>query len=68
MAENANFSTKENNECLPKSIVIFGKIELLKISNNLDEDEISFFIVVFCILTHPAGSPKYSETRKNILR
>ena len=68
MAENANFSTKENNECLPKSIVIFGKIELLKISNNLDEDEISFFIVVFCILTHPTGSPKYSETSKNILR
>ena len=47
MAEKANFSTKENNECLPKSIVIFGKIELLKISNNLDEDEISFFIAVF---------------------
>ena len=47
MAENANFSTKENNECLPKSIVIFGKIELLKISNNLDEDEFLFLLPSF---------------------
>lgn len=69
MAENANFSTEENSECLPNSVVTSGKIELLKIlSNNLDEDEISVFSVVFCILTHPTGSPKYSETRKNILR
>ena len=43
MAENANFSTKENDECLP-NFVIFGEYELLEISDNLDDDEISLFI------------------------
>ena len=67
MAENANFFIKENNECLPNS-VIFGKIELLKISNNLDDDEISLFITVFCILTRPTGSLNIARLVKNILR
>ena len=43
MAQNANFSTKENNECLP-NCVIFNEKELLEIDDNLDDDEISLFI------------------------
>ena len=42
MAENANFSTEENDECLP-NVVIFGESELLEISDNLEDDEISLF-------------------------
>lgn len=40
MAENAYFSTEENDECLP-NFVIFGLNEPLEIRNNLDDDEIS---------------------------
>ena len=43
MAENANFSTKENDECL-RNFVIFGENKLLEISDNLHDDEISLFI------------------------
>ena len=43
MAENANFSTEENDECLP-NFVIFGENELLEVSDKLDDDEISLFV------------------------
>ena len=43
MAEDDNFSTKENNECLP-NFALFGENEVLKITDNLDDDEISLFI------------------------
>lgn len=43
MAENTKFSTKENDECLP-NFAIFGEKELLEINDNLDNDEISFFV------------------------
>lgn len=43
MAENACFSTAEKDECLP-NFVIFGENDLLEISNNLDDDEISLLI------------------------
>ena len=43
MAENANFSTEENDECWP-TFVIFGENELLEISDNLGDDEVSLFI------------------------
>lgn len=43
MAENAYFSTAVNDECLP-NFMIFGESELLEISNNLNDDEISQFI------------------------
>ena len=39
MAENANFSTEENNECLP-NFVVFGENEFLEISDSLDDDDI----------------------------
>ena len=69
MAENAYFFTKEKDECLP-NFVIFGKNKLLEISDNLNDDECSLFIEenrsISCILTHPTGLPKYSETCKNI--
>lgn len=44
MAENANFPTEENNECLP-NFVVFGQNEFLEISDNcLDDDDISLLI------------------------
>ena len=43
MAENANFSTEGNDECLP-DVVSFGESELLEISDNLEDDEISLFM------------------------
>ena len=43
MAENANFSSEENDEGLENYYVIFGKNGLLEISDNLDNDEISLF-------------------------
>ena len=36
MAENANFSSEENDECLQKCVT-FGGNELLEISENLDD-------------------------------
>ena len=44
MAENANFSSEENDEGLENYYVIFGKNGLLEIGDNLDDDEISLFI------------------------
>ena len=38
MAENANFSTAEN-ECLP-NVVVFGESEFLEISDSLDDYDI----------------------------
>ena len=44
MAENANFPTEENNECLT-NFVVFDENELLEISGNcLDDDDISLLI------------------------
>ena len=43
MAEDANLSTEENDENLP-NFVTFGENELLEISENLDDDEISLYI------------------------
>ena len=43
MGEKASFSMEENHECL-SNFVIFGKSELLEISDNLDDNEISLFI------------------------
>lgn len=43
MAENSIFSTEESDKCLP-NFVIFGENELLEISGNLDDNEISLSI------------------------
>ena len=43
MAENATFSTEENNEWLP-NFVFFGENELLEMTGNLEDDEISLFV------------------------
>lgn len=44
MAENANFPTQENNECL-SNFMVFGENEFLEISDNcLDDDDISLLI------------------------
>ena len=43
IAENASFSTEENNEWLP-NLVFFGENELHEMIGNLEDDEISLFI------------------------
>ena len=63
MAGNANFSTEENDECLP-NFAMFGENELLEISDNLDDDDIPLFIEE----NQNVRTTKMTKTNLNVLK